>query len=205
MLPEGATESDTALLITVGLLFVAIAFLYQLLQLATLLGTHTGERLLMVFRCSLFLHVQRLSLSYHDRRGIGDSTYRIHYDASNLRDLVEAFFPLLAALSMFVAMLCVTILINWQLALVALGITPLLMAIAKVFGKRLRSQWREARDLRAEGLSVVQEALAALQVVNAFGQERREASRFLSLDVGRIARPDAHCLHRGGAWDYWLA
>ena len=52
LLPGAATESDTALLVTVGLLFVAIAFLYQLLQLATLLlGTHTGERLLMVFRC----------------------------------------------------------------------------------------------------------------------------------------------------------
>ena len=181
LLPGAATESDTALLVTVGLLFVAIAFLYQLLQLATLLlGTHTGERLLMVFRCSLFLHVQRLSLSYHDRRGIGDSTYRIHYDASNLRDLVEAFFPLLAALSMFVAMVYVTILINWQLALVALGIAPLLIAIAKVFGKRLRSQWHEAETFESRGLSVVQEALAALRVVNAFGQERREASRFLS-------------------------
>jgi ATP-binding cassette subfamily B protein len=185
LLPGVATQSDTALLVSIALLFVAIAFLNQLLELASLmLATHTGEKLLIVFRCTLFMHVQRLSLSYHDRRAIGDSTYRIQYDASNLRDLVEAFFPLLAGLSMFAGILFVTVQINWQLALVALGIAPFLIAIAKVYGRRLRSHWHTAEEFESSGMSVVQETLAALRVVNAFGQERREASRFLDRALG---------------------
>ena len=180
-LPAAATGSDTALLVTVGVLFVAFALLNQIREMASLvLGTRTGERLLTVFRCSLFLRVQRLSLSYHDRRGIGDSIYRIQYDASNLRDLIEALFPLIAALSMFAGMLYVTAVINWQLALVALGVAPVLIVIAKVYGGRLRSQWHDAEAFESRGMSIVQEALGALRVVNAFGQEQREASRFVT-------------------------
>ena len=180
-LPGVATESDTALLVTVGLLFVVIALLNQLQEMASLiLGSHTGERLLIGFRCTLFLRVQRLSLSYHDRRGIGDSIYRIQYDASNLRDLVEALFPLLAAVWMFAGMLYVTAVINWQLALVALVVAPILIVIARIYGRRLRSHWHDAEAFESRGLSIVQETLGALRVVNAFGQERREASRFVN-------------------------
>src|SRR5512146_333710 len=46
-----------------------------------LLRTYTGERLILSFRSQLFSHVQRLSLSFHDRRGSSDSAYRIQYDA----------------------------------------------------------------------------------------------------------------------------
>ena len=180
VLPAALTHSDTALLITVAVAFIAIAFLSQLLELATLvLGTHTGERLLVLFRCTLFLHVQRLSLAYHDRRAVGDSAYRIQWDASNLRDLVEALFPLLAGLSMFVGILTVTVLINWQLALVAIAVGPFLIAVARIYGKRLRAEWHTAERFESRGLSVVQETLSALRVVNAFGQEQREASRFV--------------------------
>ena len=180
VLPAAATHSDTALLVTVAVAFIAIAFLSQLLELATLvLGTHTGERLLVLFRCTLFLHVQRLSLAYHDRRAIGDSTYRIQWDASNLRDLVQALFPLLSGLSMFVGILFVTVLINWQLALVALTVAPFLIVVARIYSKRLRAEWHTAERFESRGLSVVQETLSALRVVNAFGQEQREASRFV--------------------------
>jgi ATP-binding cassette, subfamily B, bacterial len=180
VLPAAATHSDTGLLITVALMFVVFAFLSQLVDLATLvLGTHTGERLLILFRCRLFLHVQRLSLAYHDRRDIGESAYRIQWDASNLRDLAEAVFPLLAGLSMFVGILIVTVLINWQLALVALTVGPFVIVVARIYGRRLRSEWHTAERFESRGLSVVQETLSAMRVVTAFGQEQREASRFV--------------------------
>ena len=50
LLPTAATQSDTALLITVAVVFVAIVFLSQLVELGSLmLGTHVGERLLILF------------------------------------------------------------------------------------------------------------------------------------------------------------
>jgi ATP-binding cassette, subfamily B, bacterial len=179
ILPAAVTGSDTAMLVSLGVLFVLIAVLNQLQELASLvLGTYTGERLLVGFRARLFRHVQRLSLSYHDAKGVTDTTYRIQYDASNLRDVVDALFPLLSAGAIFAGMLYVVSVINWQLALVAFGVTPIIVLAARAYGRRLRAQWHDAQQFESKGFSVVHESLAALRVVTAFGQEQREEQRF---------------------------
>ncbi len=46
-----------------------------------LLQTYAGEGMVLDFRARLFAHVQRLSLAYHDTRGMSDSSFRIEYDA----------------------------------------------------------------------------------------------------------------------------
>src|SRR5207247_7988210 len=50
--------------------------------------------------------------------------------------------------------------------------------VARTYSRRLRSQWHVAQSFESGGMSVVQEALGALRVVNAFGQEEHERARF---------------------------
>jgi len=76
-------------------------------------------------------------------------------------------------------MLYVTFRIDWQLALVALAVSPFLFLSAWTYGRRLRARWREIYQLDSSALSVVQEALAAIRVVQAFGRETRERERFV--------------------------
>ena len=190
ILPSAVTASDTALLVALGLLFVLIAVLNQLQEMGSLvLGTYTGERLLAIFRARLFRHVQRLSFTYHDSRGVTDSAYRIQYDASNLRDIVDSLFPLISSAATFAAMLYVVAKIDWTLALVAIAVSPIIAFAARTYGRRLRASWRDAHQLESKGLSVIQESLAALRVVAAFGGERREERRFAhSAEHGLRAR-----------------
>jgi ATP-binding cassette subfamily B protein len=76
-------------------------------------------------------------------------------------------------------MLYVTMKIDWQLALVALVISPVLFLISKVYRRRLRRRSREVKKLEKSALSVVQEVLGALRVVKAFGKEEEERHRFV--------------------------
>jgi ATP-binding cassette subfamily B protein len=69
--------------------------------------------------------------------------------------------------------------IDWQLALVALAISPVLALIAHAYRGRLRRKWNQAYQLQSSAMSVVQEVLSAVRVVRAFGQEEREHERFL--------------------------
>jgi ATP-binding cassette subfamily B protein len=155
----------------------------------TVLRTHVGERLVLEFRSRLVHQVQRLSLSYHDTKGVTDSTYRIQYDASNLRDIVDALFPLISSGATFAAMLYVVATIDWTLALVAIAVSPIIAFAARIYGRRLRARWRDAHQLESKGLSVIQESLAALRVVAAFGGEGREERRFAhSAEHGLRAR-----------------
>jgi ATP-binding cassette subfamily B protein len=175
-------HGEAALLALAAGLVVVIALLIQLMGLATtLLSAYTGDLLVLSFRAALFGHAQRLSLSYHDSRGTTDSAYRIQYDAPAIQwILVEALIPLFTAGLTVAAMVYVTMRIHVSLAVVALVVAPVLFVLTQAFGQRLRGRSKELKKLESSTLSVVQEVLAALRVVKAFGQEEREQDRFVS-------------------------
>ena len=179
--PDTIASSPAALLaIAVGLL-VAVALLRQLQGLTnTLLQAYVKEKLVQNFRARLFRHVQRLSLAYHDARGASDSTYRIQHDATAIQYvLIEGVIPFISAAVTLVGMIYVMTRIDWQLALIALAISPGLVVTGRIFRRRLRRHSREAKKLESSTMSIVQEVLGALRVVKAFGQEAREEERFI--------------------------
>jgi ATP-binding cassette subfamily B protein len=180
LLPETATGPSAVLALAVGLI-MTVALLNGLQEFGTyVLSEYTGGKLVLSLRAQLFRHAQRLSLLYHDSRGVSDSAYRIQYDAQALQKIVTDIVPrLVKALAKLVGMIYVIFLIDWQLGLVALAISPFLFTGARVYGQRLRPQWRKVHQLDSSALSVVQEALGALRVVSAFGQEAREGERFV--------------------------
>src|SRR5438874_3259062 len=181
LVPEGIARSPTVLLaVAVGLL-VAIALLRQLQGMSnTLLQAYVREKLVQSFRARLFRHVQRLSLAYHDARGTADSTYRIQHDATAIQYvLIDSVIPFISATVTLVGMTYVMTRIDWQLALIALAISPGLVVTGRIFRRRLRRDSREAKKLESSTMSIVQEALGALRVVKAFGQEAREEERFI--------------------------
>jgi ATP-binding cassette subfamily B protein len=174
-------HSDMAILLASSLLFVAITLLTQLQDLGTtVLSTFVGERLLLDVRTRLFRHLQRLSVSYHDLRGTTDSTYRIQYDAMGIQQIAVDTVPTFITSAFTVLSMCyVTAMIDWQLALVAVGISPVLFVVSWRFRSRLRSQSQQVKRLESGAMSVVQEALAAARVVQAFGREEHEEQRFV--------------------------
>ncbi len=179
MLPT-ATRSPTAALLLAAGLAVTIALLVHLQALGSwLLQTYTGERLVLDFRSRLFAHVQRLSLSYHDTKGTTDSAYRIQYDAPAISwILVNGATSFVTSGFTLVGMIYVAGRIDWLLALIALGVAPVLFLMAKASRQRLRSRWYEVKAQQSFAMSVVQETLSAMRVVKAFGQEEREQQRF---------------------------
>ena len=178
--PESAAQSPTAILLFAIGLLVAVAALGQLQGLAsTLLQAYIGERLVLDFRARLVNQVQRLSVSYHDSRGTADSLYRIQHDVPAIQNLVDGVIPSVSAAITLAMMIIVTVLLDWQLALVALAICPPLFFLSGVYRPRMRSQWRHAKKLESSALAAVQETLGALRLVKAFRQEERETDRFL--------------------------
>jgi ATP-binding cassette subfamily B protein len=187
--PQSIQTSSTALLIFIAAFMLAIAFLRQIQGvLSWVLYTYTGEKLLQDFRAKLFRHVQRLSLSYHDSRGTSDSTYRIQYDAYCVQAVtLNGLIPMITSSFTLVGMVVVIARIDWQLALVALGVTPVLFCLSRMFREPLRIRWQEIKRLDSSAMSVVQETLGAVRVVKAFGREDHEHARFLRQAAKRIS------------------
>jgi ATP-binding cassette subfamily B protein len=183
--PAAFQHSRGSILAFAAVLVVVLALLTQLqMLLTTLLRTWTAERLVQGFRARLFQHVQQLSLLYHDAKGSSDAVYRIQQDAIAIQDIaVDGLIPAVSATVTLVSMFVVMMRLDWQLALVALGVTPIVFVLARIYRMRLRRRSREVKKLETEALGVVYEVLTALRVVKAFGQEERESDRFVTTSM----------------------
>jgi ATP-binding cassette subfamily B protein len=181
ILPDAVTGSETAVIVAVAALFVVISVLDQVQKVSTsVLGTYVGEKLTLGFRARLFRHVQRLSLAFHDMRGTADSVYRILYDATSIQQVsISGITPFVTAGATIIGMIVVTARIDWQLAILAMAVAPVVAYVTVHGRRRLRGGWRGAKRLESAALSVVQEVLTGLRVVKAFGQEEREQERFV--------------------------
>jgi ATP-binding cassette subfamily B protein len=182
-LPTGSESwsNQETLAFAAGLL-VLIVLLAQLQSLGgTLLRTYTAERIVLDFRRRLFRHVQRLSLSYHDSNGTSDTTYRLQYDAIAIQYIsIDGVIPFVTAAVTLISMFYVIVRIDWQLAIVALTISPILFLATRLNRGRLRRQSKEVKELESSALGIIQEVLTTVRVVKAFGRENREETRFVS-------------------------
>jgi len=179
--PSTLSITPASALIFAVVLLIVVTILTQLQNLAvSLLQTYTGEKLLLQFRAELFRQIQRLSLSYHDTKGTVDSLYRVQTDAASIQAItVDYLVPFIKSTLTLAGMFYVTARIDWQLALVALFISPILYVVSKIYRRELRRGSREAKAYDSSTLAVVQEVLGAIRVVQAFGREDTEQERFV--------------------------
>ena len=183
LLPAAVARSDVAVLILAAFLVMMVALFLGLVELAgSVLQTYTGEKLVLDFRAQLFRHAQRLSLSYHDSRGTTDSDlpHPVRCTVHQV-DRGGEHYP---SLTTAVVTLCRDDLRHRPDRLAAGAWSrwrspPVLFLIARVYGRRLRSRWREVKKLESSALSVVQEVLAALRVVQGVRPGGPRGERFV--------------------------
>ncbi|MGD8809645.1 MAG: ABC transporter transmembrane domain-containing protein, partial [Gammaproteobacteria bacterium] len=177
--PESWANASGMLFLAVFLL-VLTAILTQVRGLgSSLLRAYAGGKLVLNFRTRLFRHAQRLSLGYHDTKGVTDALYRVQYDTLAIENVVvHGLIALLVSAVTVLAMLYVTARINLQLALVALLVAPAIVVLTRLYRQPLRNRWRKQKKLDHAAMSVLNESFAALRVVKAYSQEEREELRF---------------------------
>jgi ATP-binding cassette subfamily B protein len=178
----------TALGLAVALL-LAIAVIVNLQGLASWwLQTYAGEKLVWDFRAKLLNHVQRLPLYFHDRYGTTDSVYRIQHDAPAIQYVViQGIIPWLTALLTLLGMIYVTLQIDLSLAMVSLGIVPILLVLTMASSRAVRLRSQTIKDLDSSAMSVIQEVLGCIRVIKAFGQEDQEHERFVRRSSKRLS------------------
>src|SRR5712692_7429100 len=140
-----------------------------------------GNRMTLDVRTRLFRQMQRLSIAYHDTMGAADSAYRTLNDAPMLRSFgIDSMIPLATSILTIAAMILVMVYFDWQLALVALLVSPVLFLLTFVFRPRIRAGWRKIRASESAAMAVAQESLGASRLVKSYGQEERKNEQLVS-------------------------
>ena len=142
------------------------------------LTTSVGQWVMHDLRRTLYSHVQRLSLSYHDHKQTGDLISRVTSDIDAIQSFIAS--GLLGALVdslTLVGMVGVMFYINWRFTLIALSVAPVLFVVVYTYTRRIKKASREVRKKEGEIVSVIQEVLTSIRVVKAFAREDYEQRR----------------------------
>lgn len=138
-----------------------------------------GHRLIFDLRRDLYQHVQRMSLSFFDRRKIGAVVARMTSDIASAQNFVGAAFVNTAMdLASIAAILVVLWLAHWKLALVAVVVLPFYAVISHRLTRRIRRQSRAIHDQLEEFSGELHEQMGAMATIQAFTQEEAEARTF---------------------------
>jgi ATP-binding cassette subfamily B protein len=157
-----------------------------------------GDRVVTDIRTALYTHLQRLSVSFHNRARSGDVLLRVIADASVLRDVtVTALLPLVTSFLTLAAMIGFMLWVNWQLTLLALLPVPFAWLQLSRLGKRMREAARSQRHREGVMAATASEAIGAMRVVQALSLEERFSRSFA--DQNRRTGKESTLATRTGA------
>ncbi len=142
------------------------------------LTTSVGQWVMHDLRRTLYSHIQRLSLAYHDQKQTGDLISRVTSDIDAVQSFIASgLLGVVVDCLTLLGMVAVMFYINWRFTLIALSVAPVLFAIVYSYTRRIKKAAREVRKKEGEMASIVQEVLSSIHVVRAFGREDYEQRR----------------------------
>ncbi|HEV2033264.1 MAG TPA: ABC transporter ATP-binding protein [Candidatus Dormibacteraeota bacterium] len=152
------------------------------------LMSSAGQRVTVDVRQSLFAHLQRLSLRFHDRQRVGDLVSRVTLDIDRLQDMLVAIFDTLVPNFLMLGGLAIVMVwIDPSFGLLALCIAPLLFFVTYRYTLRIKRAVVKARLAEGGVAAHATETLAAMRLVQAFTREEHEDRRFVGKNEESLA------------------
>ena len=126
-------------------------------------------------RMRTYHHLQRLSLAYYDSHQTGQLLSTITDDIQTIQSFASsATLGIFVDLLTIVGMLGLMFWLNWDFALVAVGVTPFLLLFVSRFKRAVKKATHEVRHRQSDIVAVVQQGLESMRVVKAFGRQDLE-------------------------------
>ena len=138
-----------------------------------------NQRVILTLRRALFDRLLHLSLNRLSDMKVGGIIARLTDDINKTTGLLQmaVISPGVAVLRLLIAMVILFV-INWKLALTALGVIPPIMLLSMIAIRRIRPIYRAIRKDVSHVDGRVGEAFQGIRAVRAFGGEHREDREF---------------------------
>ncbi len=143
------------------------------------LMANVGHPILRRMRQDVFDHLMRLEHSFYDRGEVGAIMSRVTSDVQVLQEmLTSGVLTVIGDIFGLAIIVAVMMVIDWQLALVAMAVLPILVVAMAFWSKRARKAFLETRVAIAAVNSTLNEDLNGVRVVQSLNRERENARRF---------------------------
>lgn len=149
-----------------------------------------GQQAIFDLRNRVYKHILRQSLRFFNGNPIGRLITRVTSDVEALSNVLSAgVVTILGDLFRLIFIAYFMFSLNWMLALVTLAVLPLMIRVTFWFRSVVRDQYRETRKQVARLNSFMQEHISGMNIVQLFGRESVEETRFKEInDDHRVAQ-----------------
>ena len=177
---QGITPGDAAALNAAVIAYVVVAVVaYVVFRSQVRVVSQVGESFLRDLRLRVFDKLQRLSMPFYDREKAGVVVSRMTSDIDSMAELVQmGLLQFVSNILLLVLSIVVLVVVSWQLALVCLVALPFVVLASIKFQRDSNQAYLVVRDQIGGTLSNLQESIAGVRVIQAFGRERTETRRF---------------------------
>jgi len=167
-----------------ALAYVGVVLLgFIVLFIQTYTTQYTGQRAMHDLRMDIFSHLQKQDMAYFDRNAVGRLMTRTVNDVETLNELFSTgVVGLLSDVSIVFGIAVMMLWLDWQLALVCLGAFPLILYVSRFYRRRAREVYRESRMILGRLNAGLQENIAGVATIQAFGQEAKMYRRFQEIN-----------------------
>lgn len=141
--------------------------------------SRVSRNLVMYYRQRLFEHFMGLPASFYDKRTSSKLLSTLIYNVEQVAEATsQALILVLRSVFTILGLLIVMFTINWQLSLIFTIVTPLIMGVIQITGKRLRRLNTKVQDTVGDVSSVAHQGLEGFREVRIYGAEAQEQAAF---------------------------
>ncbi|HEY4085064.1 MAG TPA: ABC transporter ATP-binding protein [Bryobacteraceae bacterium] len=140
--------------------------------------TNVGQWVMHDLRKTLYSHIQRMSLAFHDHSQTGDLISRVTSDIDSVQSFITSnLLDTLINSVTLAGMIGVMLYVNWRFTLIAISVAPVMFFIVFRYTRLIKKASREVRKKQSEIVSTIQEVLTSIRIVKAFAREDYEQKR----------------------------
>lgn len=137
-----------------------------------------GQNALFDLRMAVFRKLQRLSSSFYDKTPIGRLVGRVTTDVEALQEMFSSgVVTILGDFVFLTATVVILLIYDWQLALAAFLVVPVLLATTMAIRRRVRRAYQELRRRLSELNAFLHEHVTGMHLVQMFNREEATQAR----------------------------
>jgi ABC-type multidrug transport system fused ATPase/permease subunit len=138
-------------------------------------------------RMRTYHHLQMLSLGYYSTHETGTILSTLTTDIQTIQGFASSStLSIMVDLLTIICMLGLMFWLNWDFTLIAVAVTPFLLLFVSRFKVAVKKATKEVRREQSQIVAVAQQGLESMQVVKAFGQEKKEESLLFDVSEATV-------------------
>ncbi len=160
---------------------ILIGFVANFLQVIVL--EWAGQKIMHAMRQNLFVHLQRLNLSFFNAHPVGKLVTRLTNDIQNMYEMFTSVIVTLFNDGLkLIGIMAILFWMNWRLTLLLSVMLPIMLIITLWFGRLARDAFRKIRTNLARINAFIQEAVSGITIIQLFLREQDTLDRFTDLN-----------------------